>query len=718
MKAIILAANRGKQLGELTENIPKCMLSFGQETILERQIRLLGELGIKSSDICVVVGYKAERVKAIKDLSLIFNSEYKVTDNSYSLWLALRDTNDEVLVLDGDLVYEREALCLICKAEGNAILVTKSNHYNGSTGVRIGKNGRLQAIGKHLSSEKNYVGIMKLLPTTALVLAEGLKNNEMFWYTVALNKILMTEMFEVCYTTCHIVGINTLSDYLEAKRDFGIEKDTIWVTGASGFLGQKIYHILKRNYDVVGTKGKNPDSEFTAIDLLSKEAIRAYTRLIQPSIIVHTAGIAEPEKCEADRITAEKTNVEAVKNLVEICNETGTKLIYVSTDYVFDGESYEEYARDAERHPKNYYGVTKVRAEDEVKKCRDNLVIRVPLLYGYNHKRDKVTFPIKVLKKLKLGEQIFLDNKQIRYPVLIDDVAFAVADSLHKKGIIHVTSNEPVTKYAWAKILAQEFGYNEGLIHENRSSSLADRPQHVKLCIEEQDYQVTDVKRGAEILRKQMACVFQLIYKSNPVEEAYGINIGNYRYKLGKMLAFSLPEKIIQKADYVVPIPNSGLFYAMGLAEQIRIPYMQALVKPDTTTRSFQISDIALREQVIRQKITPVRELLENKNIILVDEAIFTGTTLRIVCDMVKACGAGEIYVAIPTPICRNVCMQYVQPERRLLSWDVDEKEIVTYFKVNGVFFQTYDRFEESVLGLGNICKDCFLGIIEDRRKV
>ena len=167
-----------------------------------------------------------------------------------------------------------------------------------------------------------------------------------------------------------------------------------------------------------------------------------------------------------------------------------------------------------------------------------------------------------------------------------------------------------------------------------------------------------------------------------------------------------------------MPIPNSGLFYAMGLAEQIRIPYMQALVKPDTTTRSFQISDIALREQVIRQKITPVRELLENKNIILVDEAIFTGTTLRIVCDMVKACGAGEIYVAIPTPICRNVCMQYVQPERRLLSWDVDEKEIVTYFKVNGVFFQTYDRFEESVLGLGNICKDCFLGIIEDRRKV
>ena len=481
------------------------------------------------------------------------------------------------------------------------------------------------------------------------------------------------------------------------------------MTGASGFLGQKIYHILKRNYDVVGTKGKNIDSQFTSIDLLDKESIMAYTRLIRPNIIIHTAGIPEPEKCEANRPKADRINVEAVKNLVEICNETGMKLIHISTDYVFDGESQEEYERDAKRRPKNYYGITKLRAEDEVKKCKDGLIIRVPLLYGYNNRGDKAVFPIKVLEKLKKGEEIFLDNKQIRYPVLIDDVAFSVADSLHKKGIIHITSNEPVTKYMWAKILAREFGYDEALIREDNESSLEDRPKHVKLRVEGQDYLVTNVKRGAEILRKQMACVFQLIYKSNPAEAVYGINIGRYRYELGKKLAFSLPKEIIQKADYVVPIPNSGLYYAMGLAEQIGVPYLQALIKPDTLARSFQISDIALREEVIRQKITPVRELLENSNIILVDEAIFTGTTLRIVCDMVKACGAGEIYVAIPTPICRNVCRQYVQPERRLLSWDVDEDELVTYFKVNGLVFQEYGRFEESIQGVRKICRDCFI---------
>lgn len=118
MKAIILAASRGKQLGELTKDIPKCMLTFGRETILERQIRLLGEVGVGSPDICVVAGYKAEKIKEIEGISLIINNEYKVTDNSYSLWLALQSVDDDILVLDGDLVYEADVLRLLCGAKG------------------------------------------------------------------------------------------------------------------------------------------------------------------------------------------------------------------------------------------------------------------------------------------------------------------------------------------------------------------------------------------------------------------------------------------------------------------------------------------------------------------------------------------------------------------------------------------------------------------------
>lgn len=713
MQAVILAASRGEQFGGLTEDIPKCMLPFGHETILERQIRILEELGIESSEICVVAGYKPDKLEKLsrkKGFCLVINEKYEITDNSYSLWLALQRKCSDVLVLDGDLIYEEETLRSILEVQGNAVLIAGDIRHDGNTGVRVANDGRLTEIGKHLPNGERYTGIIKFTPETAKMLLVQLKNNTTTWYTVALNRILEQHEFRVCYTPHYIIDINTYADYLAAKRRFGIEQSTIWVTGASGFLGQKIYHILKRNHNVFGTKGKSETSEFQSIDLLDKEAIMAYAKLINPNIIVHTAGIPEPEKCNEDKVAAYRANVEVVKNLVEICAEMRIKLIHISTDYVFDGESEGEYGHNAERRPKNYYGQTKMYAEDEVLKYTDTLIIRVPLLYGYNNRDDKETFPAKILHKLGKGEKVFLDNKQIRYPVLIDDVAFGVADSLHKRGVIHITSSEPVTKYTWGKALADEFGYSEELIQEDMNSSLDDRPPHVKLHIGKQDYSVTDARRGAEILRKQMACVFQLIYKSSPADNAYGINIGSYRYSLGKKLASVLPDEIVRESDYVVPVPSSGLYYAMGLAEEIKVPYLQALIKPDELTRSFQISDIALREQIIRHKILPIRELLANKSIILVDEAIFTGITLRIVCDMIKACGSRKIYIALPTPICRNVCRQYVQPERRLLSQDVDEEGIAKYFKVDGVFFQKYCVFDNSVSGIENICRDCFCG--------
>lgn len=136
---------------------------------------------------------------------------------------------------------------------------------------------------------------------------------------------------------------------------------------------------------------------------------------------------------------------------------------------------------------------------------------------------------------------------------------------------------------------------------------------------------------------------------------------------------------------------------------------MQALVKPDSMTRSFQIADISMREQIIKQKIMPIKELINGKNVMLIDEAIFTGTTLRVICDIVKACGAKMIYIALPTPVCESMCRQHVQPERRLLSQDVDAEDVAQYFRVDGVFFQKYENFVESLESVKGICMDCFL---------
>lgn len=707
MKIVILAASRGTELGISTAEIPKCMLPFGNETILGRQIRLLQEAGIEGKDIIIVGGYKAEKIEFVPEVKLIMNSEYEQGDNAYSLWLALQTFDDDVIVLDGDLVFTLETVLQILKGEGNCLYVKTKDAQYGDTGVLIAENGDVLEIGKHIVNMKTYVGIMRLQKQDKLLFSSFLLENRSTWYTVAMNSVLKRIHFQAETLNSDVIGVNSYFDYLDAKKQFGNDNFTIWVTGASGFLGQKLYHILRRNFNVIGTS-RTYNEEFTAIDLTDGQAVSAFMKLTQPDVVIHTAGIADPEECLKDMEQAYKVNVQAVEYLLQACREEGKKLVHISTDYVFDGEKNEEYEINEVRKPRNYYGETKALAEDKVKKYTNSLIVRIPILYGYNGYRDKDTFPMKVLRALKKGQDIFLDNKQIRYPVLIDDVSFAIQDALNKVGIIHISSSVPVTKYTWAKLLAKEYGLDDSRIKEDKNSGIQDRPAHVKLKITSRDYEVSDIRKGTEILRKQCACVFQLIYKSAPVERVYGINVGKYRYDLGYQLAQSIPAKVIKEIDSIVPIPMSGLYYAMGLSKGTGIPYVQALYKHDVQARSFQLADIALRERIIEQKIKPIADLLVGRNILLVDEAIFTGVTLKVVCDMVRACGVKNIYLALPTPICKNQCRQYVQPERRLLSQDFGEDEVKNYFRVKDIFFQKQSIFMESLKSLNNLCVDCF----------
>ncbi len=711
MKVIILAAGRGSRLGKLTEDKPKCLLNFGNETILERQIRILQSCGIKTKDIVIVAGYKRQSIQEKNPLKIIYNERYFSTDNSYSLCLAVQDLDEDILVLDGDLIFEETAVYDLLSCGGSAVLAIKAASDYGSTGISFSSTSmRVTGIGKHINSDAVYASMMKIVRADLPALKNRLSQDgmEKTWYTVPLNQLVRQLKLYAVFTESRILGINSYFEYIKAKRDFGIEDFSILVTGASGFLGKKVYHILKRNYTVEGVKGPNSSLPMDFLELTDKNMVDAYFELKKPQVVIHTANIADPDVCEKNKALAYQANVETTRILTQICRARNIKLIYISTDYVFDGESCEPYYHLAKRCPKNYYGQTKCLAEDIVGEYDNSLIVRIPILYGYNDENDRITFPIKVLKNLEKAENIFLDNKQVRYPVLIDEVALKIEQALRKNGIVHITSQKPVTKYTWARTIAKEFGYDENLIHIDEASDLENRPAHIQLGISESDFIISDVETGTRILKKQQSCAFKLIYKSSPVDHIYGKVVGEYRYHLGKLLGRSLPQEILDKLDIVVPVPSSGLYYAMGMSEETKIPYLQALVKPDTSTRSFQIADISAREQIIRSKIIPIEDMLKGRTIALVDEAIFTGTTLRLVCDMVKACGAKGIYICLPTPICRNKCRQYVQPDRELLSGKIESENLKDYFKVDGVFFQPYGNFEMSVLDIKNICFDCF----------
>lgn len=716
MKAIILAAGQGQRMGRLTAGKPRCLLEIGPETILERQLRMLAGAGISGRDVILVTGYRAELLNGF-GCQTVFNPEYNCTDNSYSLGLAIESAGetDGFLVLDGDTVFEEKALQDLLKCpDRNCVLVKREPCQTGSTGVSADENGRVLEIGKHLNnSDLNYTCMMKIDPGFAMLLLPDLLSPEekKHWYTVPLSRRLGSVFLRAVYTGAEIHGVNTERDYTAVKEVFGYRESRILVTGATGFLGKKICGILEREYQVIGVARRGSEN-VQALDLSDRRQLEAYIRLKKPDIVIHTVAIADPETCDAAPDEAYAVNVELTRDLCEICGEENIKLIFISTDYVFDGLSHEEYRESALRNPLNYYGQTKMMAEDYVRQTKRSLIVRIPIIYGYNDKNDKQTFVTKTLSQLAQRQPVYADHEQIRYPVLIDEVAVALGQLLQEEGIVQLSSSQPVTKYQWAQLIADTFGYDRSLVHPKAPSGGSKRPAHTKMNTDRavgKGILIHDVGDGLKIMRKQMNCIFRLIYKSSSYEKLYGARVGDFRFKMGQFMGTVLKQTVIRECDCVVPVPNSGLYYAMGLAESIRKPYIQALAKTSPNSRSFNIANPAERDRYLKSKIVPIPEMIREKNVLLVDEAIFTGATLRTVCDMLKACGARKIHICIPTPICYTRCRQYIQPYRTVLTEQTGENEIADYFGVESITYISCDDFIKNIMPLQDyFCYECF----------
>jgi choline kinase len=227
MNAIILAAGKGSRLGALIEEKPKCLLQFGQETLLERQIRILKENGISENDIYVVGGYRHEKLQGLCK-NIIINDKYDITDNSYSLGIALKQVNhDDVLILDGDLVYEGEIISDVIKDNYvNIIVSKKSDDLSESTGIEADLEGYVTGIGKNLKgSGYVYLSILKVGKNTIGDFSFELlaDNSQKTWYTAPLTKILGKHKFINKVTLHKWHEIDYVDDYVEAKKYFGIE---------------------------------------------------------------------------------------------------------------------------------------------------------------------------------------------------------------------------------------------------------------------------------------------------------------------------------------------------------------------------------------------------------------------------------------------------------------------------------------------------------------
>lgn len=247
---------------------------------------------------------------------------------------------------------------------------------------------------------------------------------------------------------------------------------TIMLTGASGLLGRKILENLEKRKDkVIAIYNRNPitprSPNILAIRLDFSKTIELEDLIMKnkPEIIIHTAALTNVDECEVDKEKAWRINVEATRSIVRAAKVVKSYIVYVSTDYVFDGEKGLYTERDLP-NPINYYGLTKLIGEELVRSS-DLLytIVRPSAIYGIGG--SKKSFAEYVIEKLLRGEEVYALTDQYVSPTLNTLLAEAIIEIIDMKpmGILHV-AGERMNRYEFAVKVAETLNLPKDKIHK------------------------------------------------------------------------------------------------------------------------------------------------------------------------------------------------------------------------------------------------------------
>ena len=173
-------------------------------------------------------------------------------------------------------------------------------------------------------------------------------------------------------------------------------------------------------------------------------------------------------------------------------------------------------------------------------------------------------------------------------------------------------------------------------------------------------------------------CIFEYVYFARPDSRMYGKTIHEARRRMGHELAREHPAP---GAHIVFPLPNTGTPAAIGLAEASRIPYAEAVIKNHYIHRTFIQPDQRMRELGVRMKLTPLKETLAGRRVVMVDDSIVRGTTIGPTIKMIRDAGAVEVHVRIASPPIKHPCFYGIDTanQNELIASKLSVEEIREY---------------------------------------
>ncbi len=268
--------------------------------------------------------------------------------------------------------------------------------------------------------------------------------------------------------------------------------DKILITGGTGLFGLNFALRQSKNYKIYLVQNKKriklskklENIYLLKKDLNKKKNIKKILNKIKPNYVIHAAAITNLEYCQKYKTTAKKVNYTLTKNITNECKEKKYKLIYLSSDQLFEGKN-SYYSESSKTFPLNFYSKLKIASENYIiKNLKDFLIIRTNFFGWGSFFRssfsDNIIFNLKKKKKIHILKDVYFNPISLNY--LTKAISKLISNK--KNGIYNISSSKKISKYNLAKKIAKTFKLNERYLSPIRLNNLESnvvRPRNMSL---------------------------------------------------------------------------------------------------------------------------------------------------------------------------------------------------------------------------------------------
>ena len=270
------------------------------------------------------------------------------------------------------------------------------------------------------------------------------------------------------------------------------------VTGSAGLVGQQVVKDLSKSNQVFScyNESKPEYGDSVKMDLKNYEMISSVLTEIKPDVVIHLGAMTGVDLCEKEKTSASEINTKATEIIAKECSKLNSFLVYVSTDYVFDG-NFGMYKEDDVANPLGFYGKSKLEGEKAVQNFSTNWCIaRTSTPFGLHP--TKKSFPMWVIENLQKQKQIDVLIDQFTSPTYIPNLSRMLIEISERRitGIIHAAGASKISRYQMAIMVSDKLNLDGTLLKQismNKMKWVAQRPKDSSL----------DVSRASSILNEK-----------------------------------------------------------------------------------------------------------------------------------------------------------------------------------------------------------------------